>query len=69
MIEYWRMAGQVGFEPTVHGIKTRCLTTWLLPSNGAGDQFQLIEGNHTGPIKRGDLKTGVIKLLLWLHWV
>ena len=25
------MAGAVGFEPTVHEIKTRCLTTWLRP--------------------------------------
>ncbi len=27
------MAGAVGFEPTVHEIKTRCLTTWLRPIN------------------------------------
>ena len=27
------MAGAVGFEPTVHEIKTRCLTTWLRPNN------------------------------------
>ena len=26
------MAGAVGFEPTVHEIKTRCLTTWLCPN-------------------------------------
>ena len=26
-----RLAGVVGFEPTVHGIKSRCLTTWLHP--------------------------------------
>ena len=26
------MAGAVGFEPTVHEIKTRCLTTWLRPN-------------------------------------
>src|SRR4051812_39899632 len=26
------LAGAVGFEPTVHGTKTRCLTTWLRPS-------------------------------------
>ena len=26
------MAGAVGFEPTVHEIKTRCLTTWLHPN-------------------------------------
>ena len=29
------LAGVVGFEPTVHGTKNRCLTTWLHPSNGA----------------------------------
>ena len=27
------MAGAAGFEPANHGIKTRCLTTWLRPSN------------------------------------
>ncbi len=25
------MAGVVGFEPTIHGTKNRCLTTWLHP--------------------------------------
>ena len=30
------MVGAVGFEPTVHGIKTRCLTTWLRPNCFAG---------------------------------
>ena len=25
------LAGAVGIEPTVHGIKSRCLTTWLRP--------------------------------------
>ena len=24
--------GEVGFEPTNHGIKVRCRTTWLLPN-------------------------------------
>ena len=26
------MAGVVGFEPTVHDTKNRCLTTWLHPN-------------------------------------
>ena len=26
------MAGAVGFEPTVHDTKNRCLTTWLRPN-------------------------------------
>ena len=26
------LAGVVGFEPTVHGTKNRCLTTWLHPN-------------------------------------
>ena len=26
------MAGPLGFEPRVHGIKTRCLTAWLWPN-------------------------------------
>ena len=25
------LAGEVGFEPTVHAFKVRCLTTWPLP--------------------------------------
>lgn len=29
------MAGVAGFEPTNGGIKTRCLTAWLYPNNGA----------------------------------
>ncbi len=28
------LAGVVGFEPTVHDTKNRCLTTWLHPSSG-----------------------------------
>ncbi len=28
----WIMAGVVGFEPTIHGTKNRCLTTWLHPN-------------------------------------
>ena len=29
----WRkVAGVVGFEPTIHGTKNRCLTTWLHPN-------------------------------------
>src|SRR6056300_623251 len=27
------MAGAAGFEPAIHGIKTRCLTTWLRPNS------------------------------------
>ena len=27
------LAGVVGFEPTVHATKKRCLTTWLHPSS------------------------------------
>ena len=29
---FGRMAGAVGFEPTVHDTKNRCLTTWLRPN-------------------------------------
>ena len=28
------VAGVVGFEPTVHDTKNRCLTTWLHPNGG-----------------------------------
>ena len=27
------MAGAVGFEPTLFGIKSRCLTAWPRPNN------------------------------------
>ncbi len=26
------LAGEVGIEPTHHGVKVRCLTAWLFPS-------------------------------------
>src|SRR6056297_2873762 len=29
------LAGVVGFEPTIHGTKNRCLTTWLHPNGAA----------------------------------
>ena len=32
---YREMAGVVGFEPTVHDTKNRCLTTWLHPNGVA----------------------------------
>jgi hypothetical protein len=25
------LAGEAGFEPAHHGVKVRCLTTWLFP--------------------------------------
>src|SRR6056297_505474 len=31
----WELAGVVGFEPTVHGTKNRCLTAWLHPNRAA----------------------------------
>jgi hypothetical protein len=32
-LNYFRkMAGPLGFEPRIHGIKTRCLTAWLWPN-------------------------------------
>ena len=27
-----KLAGAVGFEPTIHDTKNRCLTTWLRPN-------------------------------------
>jgi hypothetical protein len=33
------MAGEVGFEPTHHGVKVRCLTAWLFPSEW-GDRWE-----------------------------
>ena len=31
---FCELAGAVGFEPTVHGTKNRCLTTWPRPNCG-----------------------------------
>ena len=31
--DFFDMAGAVGFEPTIHDTKNRCLTTWLRPIN------------------------------------
>lgn len=39
------LAGVVGFEPTIHGTKNRCLTTWLHPSN-AGLPSQMALGSQ-----------------------
>jgi hypothetical protein len=30
--KYTKMAGAVGFEPTIHDTKNRCLTTWPRPN-------------------------------------
>src|SRR5690625_5014623 len=43
-----KMAGLLGFEPRLHGIKTRCLTAWLQPNNtilinGGGGQIRTAE--------------------------
>ena len=35
------MAGAVGFEPTVHDTKNRCLTTWLRPNYEDGAEHSL----------------------------
>src|SRR5699024_3690648 len=37
-----KMAGLLGFEPRIHGIKTRCLTAWLQPNKMVdGGRFEL----------------------------
>ena len=36
------MAGAVGFEPTVHDTKNRCLTTWLRPNYEDGAEHNFI---------------------------
>jgi hypothetical protein len=38
------LAGEVGIEPTHHGVKVRCLTTWLLP-------IKMVEGVGFEPTK------------------
>lgn len=35
------MAGAAGIEPANHGIKTRCLTTWLRPNLSAAYFIEL----------------------------
>ncbi len=36
------MAGVVGFEPTVHDTKNRCLTTWLHPIAVCGPGYSFM---------------------------
>ena len=49
------LAGAAGFEPAIHGIKTRCLTTWLRP-NGPR---RLLSCRPTAPVnaRAGSLHT------------
>ena len=48
------MTGLPGFEPGIHGIKTRCLTAWLQPNdNGEGRirTFELERGRIYSPLR------------------
>jgi hypothetical protein len=36
------LAGMVGFEPTVHATKKRCLTTWPHPSSEKPNTQQML---------------------------
>ncbi len=49
------MAGEEGFEPSVHDTKNRCLTTWLLPKgenillkSGGGSRIRTYEVEDSG---------------------
>ena len=33
ILNYKKLAGAVGFEPTIHDTKNRCLTTWPRPNS------------------------------------
>ena len=44
------LAGVVGFEPTVHGTKNRCLTAWLHP-NRAGADTTPSRGDQAPPMR------------------
>jgi hypothetical protein len=37
------LAGEVGFEPTHHGVKVRCLTAWLFPNAHLKDLLEKIK--------------------------
>ena len=41
------MAGAVGFEPTVHDTKNRCLTTWPRPNIHINRTVALLRRLHT----------------------
>ena len=53
------MAGAVGFEPTVHGTKNRCLTTWLRPNNHFGILHQIARSGRTLAIAKGAINKNV----------
>ena len=50
------MAGLLGFEPRIHGIKTRCLTAWLQPNNimavwtGLEPATSCVTGRHSNQL-------------------
>src|SRR5687767_6184989 len=41
-----RVAGAVGFGPTDHGTKTRCLTAWLRPTQTRRSWFARANSTH-----------------------
>ncbi len=52
-----KVAGVVGFEPTIHGTKNRCLTTWLHPngerlSTIVADGVQEVSDKKVGPLEK-----------------
>lgn len=60
-ISYDAMAGVVGFEPTIHGTKNRCLTTWPHPNvgchySGACSGSRVEAKKSSGRIKANSLR-------------
>lgn len=52
---FWKisnLAGGIGFEPTIHGIKIRCLTTWLPPCQESAF-YRFFAGNLKASHKAG----------------
>src|SRR5699024_7349942 len=50
-----KMAGLLGFEPRLHGIKTRCLTAWLQPNKvavrtGLEPATSCVTGRHSNQL-------------------
>ena len=58
------MAGVVGFEPTIHGTKNRCLTTWLHPN---GERLSTIVDGRVQErfTKKNERRKFFLRSIIW----
>jgi len=62
-----KLAGAVGFEPTIHDTKNRCLTTWPRPSIFALKlqivtcKYLKVERDYSDQVLADQLKNGAIR--------